>query len=249
MELSSPPKPTRITQCLIPNLMEEKLGQQREETFRPEDCFEQDGNESGAEAISLSALAGEVADAQKQQINDLSKKLEILEELKEKQRQVLLKINFVKEDIAAVSRKVYLTEDETAKTKKNCDLLEKEIEDLIYSKGIITKQLAMAKENLVKDKETYGRYQMKMEAHIKRVEIYESSCNRNTKNQRWGNKIVEEGIVYVFLVVCADDKLQEAINNFPPNTVSREEKLNQVVCFMNKPGRQRSRNNRESRRT
>lgn len=82
MELSSPPKPTRITQCLIPNLMEEKLGQQREETFRPEDCFEQDGNESGAEAISLSALAGEVADAQKQQINDLSKKLEILEELK-----------------------------------------------------------------------------------------------------------------------------------------------------------------------
>ncbi|XP_029186310.1 trichohyalin-like isoform X3 [Acropora millepora] len=154
MELSSPPKPTRITQCLIPNLMEEKLGQQREETFRPEDCFEQDGNESGAEAISLSALAGEVADAQKQQINDLSKKLEILEELKEKQRQ--------------------------------------EIEDLIYSKGIITKQLAMAKENLVKDKETYGRYQMKMEAHIKRVEIYESSCNRNTKNQRWGNKIVEE---------------------------------------------------------
>ncbi|XP_029186309.1 uncharacterized protein LOC114954013 isoform X2 [Acropora millepora] len=192
MELSSPPKPTRITQCLIPNLMEEKLGQQREETFRPEDCFEQDGNESGAEAISLSALAGEVADAQKQQINDLSKKLEILEELKEKQRQVLLKINFVKEDIAAVSRKVYLTEDETAKTKKNCDLLEKEIEDLIYSKGIITKQLAMAKENLVKDKETYGRYQMKMEAHIKRVEIYESSCNRNTKNQRWGNKIVEE---------------------------------------------------------
>ena len=90
---------------------------------------------------------------------------------------------------------------------------------------------------------------MKMEAHIKRVEIYETSCNRNTKNQRWGNKIVEEGIVYVFLVVCADDKLQEAINNFPPNTVSREEKLNQVACFMNKPGRQRSRNNRESRRT
>ena len=82
MELSSPPKPTRITQCLIPNLMEEKLGQQRQETFRPEDCFEQDGNESGAEAISLSALAGEVADAQKQQMNDLSKKLEILEELK-----------------------------------------------------------------------------------------------------------------------------------------------------------------------
>ena len=38
---------------------------------------------------------------------------------------MLLKINFVKEEIAAVSRKVYLTEDETAKTKKNCDLLEK----------------------------------------------------------------------------------------------------------------------------
>ncbi|KAK2547813.1 hypothetical protein P5673_032151 [Acropora cervicornis] len=196
MELSSPPKPTRITQCLIPNLMEEKLGQQRQETFRPEDCFEQDGNESGAEAISLSALAGEVADAQKQQMNDLSKKLEILEELKYEKKSfvilVLLKINFVKEEIAAVSRKVYLTEDETAKTKKNCDLLEKEIEDLIYSKGIITKQLAMAKENLVKDKETYGHYQMKMEAHIKRVEIYESSCNKNTKNQRWGNKMVEE---------------------------------------------------------
>lgn len=89
---------------------------------------------------------------------------------------------------------------------------------------------------------------MKMEAHIKRVETYESSCNKNTKNQRWGNKIVEEGIVYVFFVVCADDNFQEAINNFPPNTVSSEEKLNQVVCFMNKPGRQRSRNNRESRR-
>ena len=127
---------------------------------------------------------------------------------------------------------------------------------------------------------------MKMEAHIKRVETYESSCNKNTKNQRWGNKIVEEGIVYVFFVACADDKLQEAINNFPPNTVSSEEKLSQVVCFMNKflvsketvvlrrwerskqkfgfinsfdktkflfcfmnkPGRQRSRNNRESRR-
>lgn len=82
MELSSPPKPTRIAECLIPNLMEEKLRQRREETFRPEDCFEKDDNDSGAEVISLSALAGEVADAQKQQMNDLSKKLEILEELK-----------------------------------------------------------------------------------------------------------------------------------------------------------------------
>lgn len=66
---------------------------------------------------------------------------------------------------------------------------------------------------------------MKMEAHVKRVEIYESSCNKNTKNQRWGNKMVEEGIVYVFLVVCTDDKLREAINKSPSNTVSSEEKL------------------------
>lgn len=38
---------------------------------------------------------------------------------------MLLKINLVKEEIAAATRKVYLTEDEAAKKKKNCDLLEK----------------------------------------------------------------------------------------------------------------------------
>ena len=44
--------------------------------------------------------------------------------------------------------------------------------------------------------------------------------------------MVEEGIVYVFLVVCADDKLQEAINNFPPNTVSRELGKTKSSCLL-----------------
>ena len=67
---------------------------------------------------------------------------------------------------------------------------------------------------------------MKMEAHVKRVEIYESSCNKNTKNQGRENKMVGEGIVYVFLVICTDDKLQETIKKSPTNAISSEEKVN-----------------------
>ena len=81
--LSSPPKPTRIAQCLIPNFVEENLCQRIEEAYPREDCYEQaTGDENCTESVSLPALAGEVAEAQKQQMSDLSKKLEILEELK-----------------------------------------------------------------------------------------------------------------------------------------------------------------------
>ena len=84
MELPSPPKPTRIVDYLMSNAVEEQISQ----TTANDDFLEQNhlGEESSSpkEMVSLPALAGEVAVAQKQQINDLSKKLEILDQLKVK---------------------------------------------------------------------------------------------------------------------------------------------------------------------
>ena len=88
MELPSPPKPTRIVDYLMSNAVEEQISQRTEQTTANDDFLEQDhlGEESSSpkEIVSLPALAGEVAVAQKQQINDLSKKLEILDQLKVK---------------------------------------------------------------------------------------------------------------------------------------------------------------------
>ena len=82
MELSSPPKPTRITvDCLMPDAAEGFTSQQAGETHH-DVVSEQVGEVSQLEAASLPALAGEVAVAQKQQISELSKKQEILDQLK-----------------------------------------------------------------------------------------------------------------------------------------------------------------------
>lgn len=88
MELSSPPKPTRIVDCLMPNSVEEQISQPTQQTTPRNDFREQDGEVSltPKEIVSLPALAGEVAVAQKQQMNDLSKKLEVLEQLKVKEK-------------------------------------------------------------------------------------------------------------------------------------------------------------------
>lgn len=81
MELSSPPKPTRIVDCLMPDVVEERTPQ-TQQTSSDEDFAEPVGEVSQIEAVSLPALAGEVAEAQKQQINELSKRLEVLDQLK-----------------------------------------------------------------------------------------------------------------------------------------------------------------------
>jgi len=83
MELSSPPKPTRIVDCLLPDAAEGTASPQASKTTRRSDVVGgQAGEASQMEAASLPALAGEVAIAQKQQISELSKKQEILEQLK-----------------------------------------------------------------------------------------------------------------------------------------------------------------------
>lgn len=82
MEMTSPPKPTRIVNCLLPNPVEDEALERKGD----EDFCEQNGelSLSSREILSLPALAGEVAVAQKQQINDLSKRQEVLEQLKVK---------------------------------------------------------------------------------------------------------------------------------------------------------------------
>ena len=80
MEMTSPPKPTRIVNCLLPNPVEDEALESKGD----EDFLEQNGelSLSSKEIRSLPALAGEVAVAQKQQINDLSKRQEVLDQLK-----------------------------------------------------------------------------------------------------------------------------------------------------------------------
>ena len=82
MEMTSPPKPTRIVNCLLPNPVEDEALESKGD----EDFSQQNGELSlrSREILSLPALAGEVAVAQKQQINDLSKRLEVLDQLKVK---------------------------------------------------------------------------------------------------------------------------------------------------------------------
>jgi len=82
MEMTSPPKPTRIVNCLLPNPVEDEALESKGD----EDFSEQNGelSLSSREILSLPALAGEVAVAQKQQINDLSKRQEVLDQLKVK---------------------------------------------------------------------------------------------------------------------------------------------------------------------
>lgn len=84
LELTSPPKPTRIVQCILPNSVEAERCQRKEQSSPNGSFLEQDGEVtlSPKDLVSLPALAGEVAVAQKQQISDLSKKLEVLDNLK-----------------------------------------------------------------------------------------------------------------------------------------------------------------------
>ena len=77
MELSSPPKPIRIVDCLIPDLTEGTTSPQVGQANRHHGVDSEE-----IEAASLPALAGEVAVAQKQQISELTKKQEILDQLK-----------------------------------------------------------------------------------------------------------------------------------------------------------------------
>ena len=97
MELPSPPKPTRIVDYLMPNAVEEQISQRTEQTTSSNDFLEQNGEESSSpkEMVSLPALTGEVVVAQKQQINDLSKKLEILDQLKVKDVYRTSTVNFL----------------------------------------------------------------------------------------------------------------------------------------------------------
>ena len=84
MEMTSPPKPTRIVNCLLPNPVEDgALGSKGDEDFS-EQNHDGELSLSSREILSLPALAGEVAVAQKQQINDLSKRQEVLDRLKVK---------------------------------------------------------------------------------------------------------------------------------------------------------------------
>ena len=91
MELPSPPKPTRIVDYLMPNAVEEQISQRTEQTTSSNDFLEQNGEESSSpkEMVSLPALA------EKQQINDLSKKLEILDQLKVKDVYRTSTVNFL----------------------------------------------------------------------------------------------------------------------------------------------------------
>ena len=83
MELSSPPKPIRIVDCLIPDVGEGTVSPQAGKANRHHDDDSEEVDEvSQMEAASLPALAGEVAVAQKQQISELTKKQEILDQLK-----------------------------------------------------------------------------------------------------------------------------------------------------------------------
>lgn len=83
MELSSPPKPIRIVDCLIPDLTEGTTSPQVGQANRHHGVDSEEVDEvSQIEAAGLPALAGEVAVAQKQQISELTKKQEILDQLK-----------------------------------------------------------------------------------------------------------------------------------------------------------------------
>ena len=83
MELSSPPKPIRIVDCLIPDAAVGTISPQAGQTNQHYDNVSEDvGEVTQMEAASLPALAGEVAVAQKQQISELAKKQEILDQLK-----------------------------------------------------------------------------------------------------------------------------------------------------------------------
>ena len=83
MDLSSPPKPTRIVDCLMQDSVEEGTSRLTEQTTRHEEFLGEDAGEaSRMEAASLPDLAGEVAVAQRQQINELSQRQEVLERLK-----------------------------------------------------------------------------------------------------------------------------------------------------------------------
>lgn len=76
MELSSPPKPTRIVDHLMQNSKEGQTS--GHEDFPTEDVI----NASRTEAATLPDLAGEVAVAQRQQINELSQRQEVRDRLK-----------------------------------------------------------------------------------------------------------------------------------------------------------------------
>ena len=76
MELSSPPKPTRIVDHLMQNSKEGQTS--GHEDFPTEDAI----NASRTEAATLPDLAGEVALAQRQQINELSQRQEVRDRLK-----------------------------------------------------------------------------------------------------------------------------------------------------------------------
>ncbi|XP_066021237.1 M protein, serotype 49-like isoform X2 [Pocillopora verrucosa] len=166
MELSSPPKPTRIVDHLMQNSKEGQTS--GHEDFPTENAI----NASRTEAATLPDLAGEVAVAQRQQINELSQRQEVRDRLKDNCYQVQLKINSVKSDLAAVSRKIYSMDEEVSKKKAWCVELDKDIAALVASERKLTKELAIANDKLERDRELYKRYRAKMAGYTHQVAEY-----------------------------------------------------------------------------
>ncbi|XP_022794172.1 nucleoporin GLE1-like [Stylophora pistillata] len=197
MELSSPPKPTRIVDHLKQHSMEEVASQLTGQTggleaFLPEDARDA----SRTEAASLPDLAGEVAVAQRQQINELSQRQEVRDRLKDNCYQVQLKINSVKSDLAAVSRKIYLTEEEVSKKKAWCEELDKDVTALVASESKLIKELAIANDKLERDRQLYKRYRKKMAGYTQQLTeckknhpIYKSIAEQKAKNVKLSEEL------------------------------------------------------------
>ncbi|PFX23452.1 Cytochrome P450 1A2 [Stylophora pistillata] len=155
------------------------------EAFLPEDARDA----SRTEAASLPDLAGEVAVAQRQQINELSQRQEVRDRLK-------LKINSVKSDLAAVSRKIYLTEEEVSKKKAWCEELDKDVTALVASESKLIKELAIANDKLERDRQLYKRYRKKMAGYTQQLTeckknhpIYKSIAEQKAKNVKLSEEL------------------------------------------------------------
>ncbi|CAB3985908.1 Hypothetical predicted protein [Paramuricea clavata] len=174
LNLSSPPKPTRIIQI-------ENTTVQRTDIVQ--------------NTSSLPVLAGEVAVAQKNQVLRLEKRVEFLGKLQVEHREVLRLRREAEKHVQAVLRKSNLLQDDIETCQKNCESLRKELNVLVANTEALKGDICVEENELAKEKRGYEVYQEKMTKHKELSEIAESSDAVNvniTNNMKYYEMLNKE---------------------------------------------------------
>jgi len=148
---------------------------------------------------SLAVLTGEVAEAQKFQMNDLAEKEKQLNSLKVAFKQSTVEFESNQEDFNSINRKLYLLQDNSMQTRKHCFDLQNNITLLLNEKMESKKDISRLIWAHKDIQNTYLKYGAKMKRFRDMLHEYYEESDISKKVHELEKDIVEKKIQYTEL--------------------------------------------------